>query len=473
MLVRLLKQIIKRDLIRRDVIKNDIFDSNPLIFTVKTDNTGVSNNDQFTLPLVSVGTYDFYVDWGDGSPIDHITVYNQTEVTHTFAGGAGTYTPKIWGALRGWAFNNSGDPQKFIGINQVGIFDHSNEDGAFYGCSNLTSIAATDKPLIKAGSTDIVGFFRGCGLTTIDWDLYDFSTVEDATNFLNGVTLTTSNIEILLSNLANNINSLQDTVTIHLGSGTYSIGDPATTIYNLTTDKSWTITSGGLKYSYGLRYWADFADTSTITDTSNAVDSVADKSLNSVTLTATTTQRPTTNTRTLNGLNVLDFNGSSNFMTFSPNSVVSEPFTIFVVAQVDATTAQTIIGRQTAATAGQWTLIKNGGYPIFQTYGFGSGGVAGGAVKNYNNNPNIHTISFANGATTKYQLNNDTIATDGVVVSGYNNSVATPLVIGSSVGTGNFLNGCIGEIIIFAGVLTTDEINEITSDYLNSKWGVY
>ena len=32
-----------------------------------------------TLPLVSGYNYDFIVDWGDASPTDHITDYNQTE----------------------------------------------------------------------------------------------------------------------------------------------------------------------------------------------------------------------------------------------------------------------------------------------------------------------------------------------------------------------------------------------------------
>ncbi len=35
-------------------------------FTVKSDNAGTSNDDQFTLPLPSAGTYDCVIDWGDG-----------------------------------------------------------------------------------------------------------------------------------------------------------------------------------------------------------------------------------------------------------------------------------------------------------------------------------------------------------------------------------------------------------------------
>lgn len=441
----------------------------PFIITVKTDNTGTSNNDQFTLPLVSPGTYDFTVYSSDGT-IFHTDDY--TDNTMTFKGGAGTYTLYITGILKGWSFNNGGDCKKLTGISQVGVFDHGDEDGAFYGCSNLTSISDTDSPLIKPESTDIVGFFRGSGVTSVDWSLYDFTNIEDATDFLNGVTLGSENLESLLSKLQNDIDDLQDSVPMHLGSGTYSIGDPATTIYNLITDKSWTITTGGLEYGQPISYWGDFADTSTITDTSDAVDSVSDKSLNSVGLTATTTQRPSTNSRTQNGLNVLDFNGTSNFMTFSTNDIVDIPFTVFIVAQVDATTQQTILGRQTGSTSGQWTLNKNGGFSIFQSYAFGASPPATGTVKTFNTDTNIHCIFLEDGSTLQYQLNNDTPSTDTNTLSGYDNSVATALVLGASPGGVNFLDGAVGEIITFSGILSSGDRTEIAT-YLNDKWSVY
>ena len=84
-------------------------DLNKFIFTVKTDETGTSNNDQFTLPLessfgTSVAT-PAIVEWGDGST-DTISSYNQAEITHTYS-SAGSYTIKISDYMRGWKFNNS------------------------------------------------------------------------------------------------------------------------------------------------------------------------------------------------------------------------------------------------------------------------------------------------------------------------------------------------------------------------------
>jgi len=52
-----------------------ISDTNTFIFTVKTDafTAGVTT---FLLPLVSTGTYNFLVDWGDGRK-DYVTSFAQ------------------------------------------------------------------------------------------------------------------------------------------------------------------------------------------------------------------------------------------------------------------------------------------------------------------------------------------------------------------------------------------------------------
>ena len=68
----------------------------------KTDNIGISNDNQITLPLISTGNYNFYVDWGDGSG-NTITTYNQPEITHTYA-SASTYTVTISGICKSFRF---------------------------------------------------------------------------------------------------------------------------------------------------------------------------------------------------------------------------------------------------------------------------------------------------------------------------------------------------------------------------------
>lgn len=143
-------------------------------FTIKTDNAGTSNTDQFTFPLVSSGTYDFTAYASDGTVF---SCNDYTANTMTFGGGAGTLTVRVVGTFTGLSFNNGGDKLKFLNIAQWGIFDFGNVAGAFFGCSNLT-ITATDKPGLT-GTTDFSNNFR---VTPLILDIYgiaawDWSTV--------------------------------------------------------------------------------------------------------------------------------------------------------------------------------------------------------------------------------------------------------------------------------------------------------
>jgi surface protein len=148
------------------------------VTTWKTDNAGTSASDQITLPLVSTGTYDFNVDWGDGSD-DDITAYNQAEVTHTYA-SAGTYTVTIAGTIRGFRFGNVGDKLKLLTIDSYGSLDIST-DQSFYGCANLTS-TATDAPTIS--TTSLARTFRACTNFNGAIGNWDVSGVTDMTDMI-------------------------------------------------------------------------------------------------------------------------------------------------------------------------------------------------------------------------------------------------------------------------------------------------
>jgi surface protein len=128
------------------------------VFTIDTENTssGSSSNTQFMMPLVSSGTYNATVNWGDGSS-DTITSYNQQEVTHTYS-SAGQYEVSIEGTLQGWQFANAGDRLKMLDVKQWGVLDLSTSS-AFYGCTNLDA-SATDAPTVS--SITFYRMFRDC-----------------------------------------------------------------------------------------------------------------------------------------------------------------------------------------------------------------------------------------------------------------------------------------------------------------------
>lgn len=151
--------------------------------------TGSSSNVRVKLPLVSIGTYNFTVNWGDGSS-NTITTWNQAEVTHTYS-TAGTYTITITGFIKGWDFSNytgavGGDRLKIISITQWGclrLVDNTSNptliQGAFYGCENLNLSGVTDIFNFK-GTTNSSGMIRLCRLnsTIPNLDKWDVSKIK-------------------------------------------------------------------------------------------------------------------------------------------------------------------------------------------------------------------------------------------------------------------------------------------------------
>jgi len=119
---------------------------------------GSSTNLQVRLPLESSGTYDFIVDWGDGTS-DSVATWDSIEMTHTYA-SEGVYTITIDGTLEGWRFNDEGDKLKIIQISQWGNINLGNSDSYFEGASNLELIA--DDALDLTGTTTFYAAFLGC-----------------------------------------------------------------------------------------------------------------------------------------------------------------------------------------------------------------------------------------------------------------------------------------------------------------------
>ena len=124
------------------------------ITTWKTDNPGTSGSTQVTIPTNVLSTYNYNVDWGDGNSDSAVT----GDITHTYA-AAGTYTVTIEGTFPRIYFNNGGDAQKILTVEQWGTGAWNSMNGAFYGASNLV-INATDAPDVSA-VTNMNDMFNG------------------------------------------------------------------------------------------------------------------------------------------------------------------------------------------------------------------------------------------------------------------------------------------------------------------------
>jgi hypothetical protein len=141
--------------------------------TIDTTKAG-SASDTFILPLASGSTYDFVVDWGDGSSE---TITTSTNVTHVYD-TAGEYQIAITGDFPRIFFNNTGDKLKLMSIDNFGdIVWGSDLSAAWFGSSNMV-INATDVGNF-GGVTNFNSTWRACSNLT-SFPLIDTSS---GTNF--------------------------------------------------------------------------------------------------------------------------------------------------------------------------------------------------------------------------------------------------------------------------------------------------
>lgn len=210
-----------------------------------------------------------------------------------------------------------------------------------------------------------------------------------------------------------------------------------------------------------LSLWCDAADEDTITASAGAVSKWSDKSGNGNHLVqATGSQQPTTASRTIGGLNALDFDGTDdNFNLTSAIDVIGKE--MWVVTLIDTT-------------------------PPYRDVWFGnlSGNVQAGALDPDDmriwaaTNPysadtrgpdldeNIeYVLGFLAHSDTKKFVKN------GVLTTTTDTYVSGALSV-NKVGRGqyNLLNGLIGEVIITNTALST-EVRQLLEGYLAWKWG--
>ena len=153
---------------------------NTFVTTWKTDNPGTSAANEITIPTSGSG-YMYEVDWGDGSRSTNLTGNS----THTYA-SAGTYTVKIRGNFPRIYFNNEGDKEKLLSVENWGAIAWTSMEAAFYGCSNLR-INALDVPDLS-GATSLAQMFKGAISLNDPIDTWDVTTITNLSETFSGAT---------------------------------------------------------------------------------------------------------------------------------------------------------------------------------------------------------------------------------------------------------------------------------------------
>ena len=158
-------------------------DSRPFITTWKTDNRGVTADNQIMIDTFGPG-YNYTIDWGDNQTDSLVT----GDITHTYA-TPGTYTVSISGNFpRIYSEQNFNsiisDSEKLVSIEQWGDIKWQSMRYAFKGCENLV-VNAVDVPDLSQ-VTHMDSMFFGASSFNQDISHWDVSSVIDMSFMFTG-----------------------------------------------------------------------------------------------------------------------------------------------------------------------------------------------------------------------------------------------------------------------------------------------
>jgi hypothetical protein len=213
--------------------------------------------------------------------------------------------------------------------------------------------------------------------------------------------------------------------------------------------------------------WWDASDTDSITDDTGSVSQINDLSGNNEHMTqATGSAQPTTNSRTITGLNVLDHDGSDHMSNASFPAPASDDMAFFMVAVIDSIDGQAD------------SLYVMDGNADFQ--------LASNNASQFNGQINTNAgsdRSFTNGPFTGPSIFNSNFDKTGNNISGYVDGTkeTTDTAYNTGLGTGRlgmfenrgeaqFPDGAMAEFVIIEDMTTATR--QKMEGYLAWKWGI-
>jgi hypothetical protein len=215
----------------------------------------------------------------------------------------------------------------------------------------------------------------------------------------------------------------------------------------------------------GLHLWLDAADSSTIT-TGTGVSEWRDKSATGSTWTqATGNNQPATGTATINGKNVLVFDGTNDSLTASAPLSTSMPLTMFIVQRISTAT---VAGMTYAAGTGDAFNMRQAGSTsgFLEVIAAGARMFLGSSGRTGIND--IVSVTFP--ASTDGSL-----FVNGVSQSPLTNATLKPTLTGTHYigrrADGFYLNGQVAEILAYAAELSASQ-RRAAEAYLGKKWGI-
>ncbi len=202
----------------------------PFITTWQT----TSVNESITIPTSGSG-YNFSINWGDGT-IETGLMGNATHIYST----AGTHTIQITDSFPRIYFNDSGDKDKIMSVEQWGDISWQSMNNAFSGTSNL-EINALDVPNLSQ-VTDMTSMFRNAVAFNTDLGSWDVSNITDMSDLLSYSGLSSENYDATLIGWLH-LSNPQNNVSLGASGLTYCVG--AIARQRIIDEHNWNIIDNG------------------------------------------------------------------------------------------------------------------------------------------------------------------------------------------------------------------------------------
>lgn len=226
----------------------------------------------------------------------------------------------------------------------------------------------------------------------------------------------------------------------------------------------------------GCQLWLDAPTTFAAFTNGQVVSTWTDRSPNAFSGTAVAS--PTVVTNAINGLRAVQFNGSTQYINFGDVvDLGTSQIYIFAVVKFDSTADGAVVSKSSATgLAGRWFVIRlaaDGGTEMGAD-ATGSGVIAPFAGASID--PQLLTGTWDRSSIGIYQ--NGNLRATNTLVSTANLNNTNPLWVGAypnatatAPQAGLFLNGKVGEILVYLASLTTAQRQQIEG-YLAYKWGL-
>jgi hypothetical protein len=223
--------------------------------------------------------------------------------------------------------------------------------------------------------------------------------------------------------------------------------------------------------------WLDAADTTTITESSGSVSQWDDKSGNGRNFTqANGANQPTTGTLTLNSLNAIDFNGTSDFLVSAATSLVSPTdgtFTVFAVVLPDTTIGIRFILNGDESNAGNRPpqFLRTNGTSIESVRVSNFSNVVSTAVAQKTSavSASVAVLAQSRLTTSVIEATVDGAAVASAAALDGSTATARVVTLGARSG-GGFFNGVMCELIAYPFAMSDPDVLQVET-YLRNKWG--